>query len=142
MTPYTHACKARPPTTVGLISLSVIVIVNVNVVVIVIVVVSQDVSEDVWPSQAAQQSNKNYECDDYTFEFENDYISVFANEVSEKTTIELDNALEENYMTVYVKTINGKTITIKCDKQKAATISDEVQRRSSISRGMTYLVHH
>ena len=38
---------------------------------------------------------------DNTIEFENDYIFVFANEVSEKTTTELDNALEENYMTVY-----------------------------------------
>ena len=51
------------------------------------------------------------------FEFENDYIFVFANEVSEKTTTELDNALEEN-MTVYVKTISGKTISIKCDKNR------------------------
>ena len=45
-------------------------------------------------------------------------------------------------MTVYVKTINGTTISVKCDrKQKAATISDEVERRSSIPRGMTYLLH-
>ena len=56
---------------------------------------------------------KNYVCDDYIFEFENDYIFVFANEVNEKTTIELDDVLEENYMTVYVKTINGKTIRIE-----------------------------
>ena len=105
--------------------------------------VSQDASQDVWQNQAAHQSNKNYVSDDYTFEFENDNIFVFADEVSEKTTIELDNALEENYMTVYVKTINGKTINIECDKkQKAPTISDEVERRSSIPRGMTYLVHH
>ena len=105
--------------------------------------VSQDVSQDVWQNQAAHQSKINDECDDNTFEFENDYIFVFANEVSEKTTTELDNALEENYMTVYVKTINGKTISIKCDeKQKAATKSDEVERRSLIPRGMTYLVHH
>ena len=86
---------------------------------------------------------KNYECDDNTFEFESDYIFLFANEVSEKTTIELDNALEENYMTVHVKTINGWTITIKCDKKKkAATVSDEVEIRSLIPRGMTYIVHH
>ena len=105
--------------------------------------VSQDVYQDVWQNQAAHQSKKNYECDDNTFEFENDYIFVFANEVSEKTTTELDNALEENYMTVYVKTINGKTVSIKCDKkQKAATISHEVERRSLIPRGMTCLVHH
>ena len=76
---------------------------------------------------------KNYGCDDCIFEFDNDHIFVFATEVIEKTTIELDDVLEENYMTVYVKTINGKTISIKCDKkQKAATISDEVERISSI----------
>ena len=45
-------------------------------------------------------------------------------------------------MTVYVKTINGKTSSTKCDKKlEAATISEEVERRSSIPRGMTYLVH-
>ena len=105
--------------------------------------VSQDVHQDVWQNQTAHQSKKNNECDDNTFEFENGLIFVFANEVSEKTTTELDNALEENYMTVYVKTINGKTISIKCDKkQKAATISDDVERRSLIPRGMTYFVHH
>ena len=77
-----------------------------------------------WQTQAAHHSNKNYECDDYIF--------VFSTEVNEKTTIELDDVLEGNYMTVYVKTINGKTISIKCDrKQKAATVSDEVERRSS-----------
>ena len=63
-------------------------------------------------------SKKNYECDDNTCEFEKDYIFVFAHEESEKTTTELDNALEENYMTVYVKTINGKTISIKCYKNR------------------------
>ena len=38
---------------------------------------------------------------------------MFASEVREKTTIELDDALEENCMTVYVKTNNGKTISVK-----------------------------
>ena len=77
--------------------------------------VSQDVSQDVWKNQAAQQSRKNYECDDCTFKFESDYIFVFVTEVSEKFTIGLDDALEENCMTVYVKTINGKTICATCD---------------------------
>ena len=50
--------------------------------------------------------------------------------------------LEENYMTVYVKTINGTTISMKCNtKQKAATFLDEVERKSSIPRGMTDLAH-
>ena len=83
--------------------------------------VSQDGSQEMWQTQAAHQSNKNDECDDYIFEFENDYIFVFAIEVNEKTTTELDNALEENYMTVYVKTINGKTTSIKCDRKQKAS---------------------
>ena len=96
-----------------------------------------------WQNQAAHLSKKNYECDDNTFEFEHDYIFMFDNEVSEKTTTELDNALEENYMTFYVKMINGKTIRQKCEgKQTAAITADEVERRSLIPRGMTYLVHH
>ena len=40
-------------------------------------------------------------------------------------------------MTIFVRTNSGKTINIKCDKkQKAATILEKVERRSSI-----YLVH-
>ena len=63
---------------------------------------------------------------------------MFTNEISEKPTTELDNALEEDYMTIYVKTINGKLVSIKYDKkQKAAT-----KRRSLIPPVMTYLVHH
>ena len=77
---------------------------------------SQDVSQDMWQTQTAHQSQKNYECDDYIFEFETDYIFVFATELNKNITIELDDALEENCMTVYVNTINGKTIIIKCDK--------------------------
>ena len=61
---------------------------------------SQDVHHEMCQTQTAHQSNTNYECDDYIFEFENDYIFVFATEVNEKTTIELDDALEENCMTV------------------------------------------
>ena len=50
--------------------------------------------------------------------------------------------LEENYMMIYVKMTNGKTISMKCEgKQTAATISDEVERRSMIPRDTTYLVH-
>ena len=50
--------------------------------------------------------------------------------------------LEENYMTVYVKMIYEKTISIKCDRNMtAAVISDEVEGRSSIPRDMIYLVH-
>ena len=54
---------------------------------------------------------------------------------------ENDDMLEENYMTVYVKMIYAKTISIKCDRNMtAAVISDEVEGRSSIPRDMKNLV--
>ena len=87
-------------------------------------------------------TNGSFVCGDFTIEFENDYIFEFATEVNEETTNENDYVLEENYMTIYVKMINGKTISVKCEgKQTAAIISDEVERRSLIPRDMTYLAH-
>ena len=53
----------------------------------------------------------------------------------EYNTEEKDDMLEENYMTVYMKMINGKTISIKYHRHMtAAVISDEVERRSLIPR--------
>ena len=49
---------------------------------------------------------------------------MIPNEVNGKNTTEPEqkDEFEENYMTVYVKAISGKTIRIKCDKkQKAAS---------------------
>ena len=53
-----------------------------------------------------------------------------------------DDALEENYSKIYVKTINKKTISI-CyyDSMKAAVILEEVERRTAIPRDMTRLTH-
>ena len=46
------------------------------------------------------------------------------------------------YTTVYVKMINGKTISIRyLRNMTAAVISDEVERRSLIPRDMIRLVH-
>ena len=96
--------------------------------------VSQDVSQDVWQTSTAHQSIKVYEFDDYFF--------ASTTEVIGKTTFELEDELEENCMTVHVRTSSGKTISIECDKkQKAATLSEKVERKTSIPRGMTYLVH-
>ena len=79
-----------------------------------------------WQIQTAQQPHGKFVGSDYTTEFEK----------------ENDDMLEENFMTVYVKTIYGKTISLKCDRNMtAAVISVEVERRSSIPRDMTYLVH-
>ena len=45
-------------------------------------------------------------------------------------------------MTVYVRTINGKTISTKRDRhQKVAKILETVERKTSIPQGMLYLVH-
>ena len=65
---------------------------------------SVDVSQDVWQTQTAHQSIKVHEFDDYIFAFTTDVIG--------KTTFELEDELAENYMTVYVRTNNGKTISI------------------------------
>ena len=60
----------------------------------------------------------------------------------EYNTEEKDDMLEENYMTVYVKMVDGKTISIKYHRNMtAAVISDEVERRSLIPRDMIRLVH-
>ena len=60
----------------------------------------------------------------------------------EYNTEENDDMLQENYMTVYVKIINGKTISKKCHRNiSAAVISDTVERRSLIPRDMIRLVH-
>ena len=95
-----------------------------------------------WQIWTAHQSNENFICDDYTIEFMNECIFEFATEVNEETANENDDVPEENYMTIFVKMINGMTISIKCEgKQTVAFISDEVERRSLIPRDMTYLVH-
>ena len=53
-----------------------------------------------------------------------------------------DDVLEENYMTVYVKTINGNTISARYYKNMAAAvILEEVERRTMIPRDMIRLVH-
>ena len=58
------------------------------------------------------------------------------------TELEQKDEFEENYMTVYVETISGKTIRIKCNKkQKADTVSKNIEMRTTIPRGITFLSH-
>ena len=74
------------------------------------------------------------------FEFDDD-IFAFTTEMNGKITteLELEDEPEENSMTVYVKTISGKTISIKCDKkQKADTVSEKVEMETPIPRGITF----
>ena len=79
---------------------------------------------------------KNYEVDDCIF--------AFTIEMNGKITaeVELEDELEESSMTVDVMTINGKTISIICNKkQEADTVSEKVEVKTSIPRGITYLIH-
>ena len=60
----------------------------------------------------------------------------------EYNTVENDDVLEKNYMTIYVKTINGKTISTRYYKNMtAAVILEEVERRTLVPRDMIRLVH-
>ena len=52
------------------------------------------------------------------------------------------NRTEYTSMTVYVRTINGKTISIKCERQqKAGRLLGIAERKTSIPRGMTYFAN-
>ena len=79
---------------------------------------------------------------EYTTEFESDHIFEFASEENEENSKVNDDLPEETYMTIYVKTVNGKTISTKCEgMMTTSVISEEVEKISSIPRDMTYLVH-
>ena len=55
-----------------------------------------------------------------------------ANEVNEKLS----------HVTVYVRTISGKTISIKCDRRRSITrIKDEIERRTKIPKALQHLVN-
>ena len=64
-----------------------------------------------WQDQVTHQFKKNYDFDSCIF--------TIPTEVNGKNTTEPEHKeFEENYMTVYVKTISGKTIRIRCDKKQ------------------------
>ena len=52
------------------------------------------------------------------------------NDVSEKLS----------YMTVYVRTISGKTISMRCDRRQSITrIKDEIERKTKIPKALQHL---
>ena len=77
----------------------------------------------IWRRQTEQQSHENF-------------VDIVNN------TGVNDDVLEKDNLTVYVKTINKKTISI-CyyDSMKAAVMWEEVERRTTIPRDMTRLTH-
>ena len=72
--------------------------------------VSQEVSQSKWESQRAHQSIKLYEFDSYIF--------THSNEVTGKIIVEPEDENEENKLTIYVRTSGGKTISVKCAKNR------------------------
>ena len=54
----------------------------------------------------------------------------------------IKNRVEKPDMTVYVKTISGKTVSVKCDRrQKAKRIMEMVERKTSIPKDQLYLLN-
>ena len=91
-----------------------------------------------WRGRAQTQAYqpKSYELQDY----------LFMHFVEENYTICNDGMNEVNeklfYMTVYVRTISGKTISIKCDKRQGITrVKDEIERRTNIPKALQPLVN-
>ena len=84
-----------------------------------------------WQALTAHRSNKGYK-------FQN-HICALATEDNYKI---LENGVEKPDMTVYVKTISGKTITVNCDRrQNAKRIMEILERKTSIPRDQLYLVN-
>ena len=77
--------------------------------------VSQDVSQGMWQNQRAHQFIKLYEFDFNVF--------ALAIEVTGKTIVGLEDEIEENKLTTYVRTSSGKTISIKRDKKTKCSVN-------------------
>ena len=92
--------------------------------------VSQDVSQDVWQNQTAHQSIELFEFDLHIF--------ALATEVTGKTIVEPEGEIEENRDDNLRENDQSERQSVlkALKKKKAASISDEVERRSAIPRGM------
>ena len=80
-----------------------------------------------WQALTAHQSIKEYEFQDYIFELQEGMI---------------ENRVEKPDMTENVKTISGKTISVKCDRRQCAKrLMEIVERKTSIPRDQLYFVN-
>ena len=77
--------------------------------------VSQDVSQGMWQNQRAHQSIELNEFDSYIF--------ALASLVTGKTIVEPEDEIEENKLTIFVRTSSGKTISIKCDSKTESSVN-------------------
>ena len=83
----------------------------------------------------AHQPNR-YDFQDYLFKLT----------VEENGTISSEGMNKEHekffYVTVHVRTISGKTISIKCDKRQSITrIKDQISRKTKIPKDLQHLVN-
>ena len=112
-------------------------------------------SQGLWQALTAHQSIKEYELQEYIFAFDTDEnVKTIIGGMTEFLEYIFTLIIEENckisnggmnkdrteypIMGVYVRTVNGKTISSKCDRQKAARL---LERKTSIPRGMMHLVN-
>ena len=67
----------------------------------------------------------------------------FQNYLLKTTIVEIGMISTEGsdfYMTVYVRTINGKTMSTKCEKrQSISRIKDEIERKTKIPKALQHL---
>ena len=77
------------------------------------------------------------------YEFQ-DYILALATEENCKVLAEgmIKDRVKKPDMSVYVRTISGKTISVTCDRrQNAKRIMEIVERKTSIPRDQMYFVN-
>ena len=112
-----------------------------------------ELSYGLWQPLTAHQLIKEYEFKDYTFASATDENGktiiggmtevleyIFTLDIEENCKISNvgmnKNLTKYPNMTLYVRTINGKTISIQCDRQqKAERLVETAERKTSIPRG-------
>ena len=85
-------------------------------------------------TQTQAHHPKSYELHDYLFK----YIDVQNNMMYNDGVNDVDEKL--SYITVHVRTISGKTISIRCDRRQSMTrIKDEIERKTKIPKASQHL---
>ena len=86
-------------------------------------------------TQTQANKPKNNELQDYLFKYIVEENCVIYNEGMNDVNEKL------SYMTVYVQTISGKTISFRCDRrQSIARIKDEIERKTKIPKALQHLL--
>ena len=85
-------------------------------------------------TQTQAHQPKSYELYDYLFKNIIEENCVICNEGMNDVNEKL------SYMTVYMRTISGKTISFRCDRRQSITgIKDEMERKTKIPKALQHL---